>query len=154
MRHEAAAFLRDADHAAGLAQDFVQGRTRDDMATDALLRSGVERQLQIVGEALSQLARLDDELASKIPDLSDIVGLRNILVHGYAKVNLDRLWRVLHEDVPTLRLQLQALLREVSELRFWAALQRRHIGSMSVSTMYSRAAVVWGKPPSRRSLCS
>ena len=115
MRHEAGAFLRDADHAAGLAQDFVQGRTRDDMATDALLRSGVERQLQIVGEALSQLARLDDELASKIPDLSDIVGLRNILVHGYAKVNLDRLWRVLHEDVPTLRLRLQALLRGLPE---------------------------------------
>ncbi len=115
MRHEAAAYLRDADRAAGLAQEFVQGRTREDMATDALLRSGVERQLQIVGEALSQLTRLDGELASKIPDLSDIIGLRNILVHGYAKVNLDRLWRVLHEDVPTLRPQLQALLREVAE---------------------------------------
>ncbi len=115
MRHAAAAYLRDADQAAGLAQEFVQGRAREDMATDALLRSGVERQLQIVGEALSQLARLDGDLASRIPDLSDIVGLRNILVHGYATVNLDRLWRVLHEDVPTLRLQLQALLREVAE---------------------------------------
>ena len=115
MRHEAAAYLGDADQAAGLAQDFVQGRTPEDMATDALLRSGVERQLQIVGEALSQLTRLDGELASKIPDLSDIVGLRNILVHGYAKVNLDRLWRVLHEDVPTLRLQLRTLLRAVTQ---------------------------------------
>ena len=115
MRHEAAAYFGDADQAAGLAQEFVQGRMREDMATDALLRSGVERQLQIVGEALSQLARLDGDLASRIPDLSDIVGLRNILVHGYAKVNLDRLWRVLHEDVPSLRLHLQSLLREVTE---------------------------------------
>ena len=115
MRHEAAAYLGDADQAAGLAQEFVQGRTREDMATDALLRSGVERQLQIGGEALSQLTRLDGELASKIPDLSDIIGLRNILVHGYAKVNLDRLWRVLHEDVPILRQHLQALLREQTE---------------------------------------
>ena len=115
MRREAAAYLRDADQAAGLAQEFAEGRTREDMASDALLRSGVERQLQIVGEALSQLARLDGELASKIPDLSDIIGLRNILVHGYAKVNLDRLWRVVHEDVPTLRLQLQTLLRAVTQ---------------------------------------
>ncbi len=115
MRHEAAAYLGDADQAAGLAQEFAEGRTREDMASDALLRSGVERQLQIVGEALSQLARLDGELASKIPDLSDIIGLRNILVHGYAKVNLDRLWRVVHEDVPILRQQLQALLRKGTE---------------------------------------
>lgn len=115
MRHEAAAFLGDAERAAGLAQEFIRGRTRDEMGTDALLRSGVERQLQIVGEALSQLARLDGELAAKIPDLSDIVGLRNILVHGYANVNLNRLWRVLHEDLPALCLHLQALLREVTE---------------------------------------
>ncbi len=115
MRHEAAAFLRDADRAAGLAQQFIADRTRADFENDLMLRAATERALQIVGEALSQLARLDGDLASKIPDLSDIVGLRNILVHGYAKVNLDRLWRVLHEDVPILRQHLQALLREQTE---------------------------------------
>lgn len=113
MQREAASFVEDADHAAGLAQRFADARTRQDLDTDPLLRAGLERELQIVGEALSQLARLDNDLASRIPELSDIIGLRNILVHGYAKVNLDRLWRVVHEDLPILRTQLQNLLQEL-----------------------------------------
>lgn len=115
MRRDPAAHLRDAEHAAGLALQFVEGRAREDLDADALLLAAVKYEVQIVGEALNQLARLDPAFASRIPDLSSIVGLRNILVHGYAKVNLHRLWRVLHEDVPVLRSHLQALLRELAE---------------------------------------
>lgn len=115
MQREGASFLEDADHAAGLAQRFAYARTREELDADPLLRAGLERELQIVGEALSQLARLDSGLASRITELSDIIGLRNILVHGYAKVDLDRLWRVVHEDVPLLRAQLHALLEEAEQ---------------------------------------
>lgn len=115
MPRDAAGFLWDAERAAALALEFVEGRSAEDLDTDGLLRAGVERAVQIVGEALNQLTRLHPSYASRIPDLSGIIGLRNILVHGYAMVDLNRLWRVVQEDVPALRALLQALLREVTE---------------------------------------
>ena len=68
-----------------------------------MFRSAVERQFEIVGEALSQLARRDQSLANQIPDLRQVVAFRNILVHGYAIVDADQVWRIIHESLPGLR---------------------------------------------------
>jgi len=59
---------------------------------DDLLRSAVERQLAIVGEALTQLRRIDAATADAIADLPRIVGFRNILDHGYASVDIRIVW--------------------------------------------------------------
>jgi uncharacterized protein with HEPN domain len=76
------------------------------------LRSGVERQLEIIGEALNSMSRADAELASRVPDLRNIVGLCNILIHGYAEVDDARVWELIHDHLPTLRDTLQTLLAE------------------------------------------
>lgn len=115
MQRDAAAYLLDADQAARLVQQFIGSRTLEDFQQDALVEAAVERQLQIVGEALAQLTRSFPDYQSRIPDLSRIIGLRNILVHGYAFVVPERIWRIATEDVPRLRLHLQQLLREVTE---------------------------------------
>jgi uncharacterized protein with HEPN domain len=73
----------------------------------------VERQFEVAGEALRQLARLDAELAAKIPDLRDIVAFRNILIHGYAVIDRARVWRAVQSDLPGLRAVLDALLAEL-----------------------------------------
>lgn len=92
---------------------FVHGKTFEDYQTDVLLRSGVERQLEIVGEALNQLARLDAELAVRIPELASVVGFRNVLVHGYATVDDARVWSIVEQHLPTLRAAVDALLEEL-----------------------------------------
>ncbi|MGB5672229.1 MAG: HepT-like ribonuclease domain-containing protein [Sedimenticolaceae bacterium] len=71
-------------------QRFVARKDFAAYQTDELLRSAVERQFEILGEALNQLSRLDPNMAEKIPDLPRIVAFRNILIHGYASVD-DRL---------------------------------------------------------------
>lgn len=110
MPHDPRKYLWDAHKAALAAQAFVRGKTRDDYAEDLLLRSGVERQLEIVGEALNQLARHEPTVAAKIPQLRRIVGFRNILVHGYAQVEDDRVWDIVHESVSELLQILEELL--------------------------------------------
>ena len=112
MRRDPRTFLWDARQAAGAIEDFVRGKSREDYLRDLLLRSAVERQLEIIGEAFNQLAKHDPALAARIPDLRAIVGLRNILVHGYAQIDDERVWNVVHEHVPELRLRLDAFLAD------------------------------------------
>lgn len=87
MHADARKLLWDARQAAEHVVRFTQGKTFGDYQTDELLRSAVERQLEIVGEALNQLSRVDSATATAIPDLSRIVGFRNVLIHGYASVD-------------------------------------------------------------------
>ena len=91
---------------------MTAGKSFEGFDRDIVLRSAVERQFEIVGEALRQLARVDAALAAKIPDLSEIVAFRNILVHGYAVIDRARVWRVVQDDLPLLRAILDELLAE------------------------------------------
>jgi uncharacterized protein with HEPN domain len=102
--------LWDAREAAEAIATMTVGKSFADFDGDIMLRSAVERQFEIVGEALSQLARLDAAIAAKIPDLREIIAFRNILIHGYALIDRARVWRVVEEDLPRLRASLGDLL--------------------------------------------
>ncbi|HEY9871742.1 MAG TPA: HepT-like ribonuclease domain-containing protein [Candidatus Obscuribacterales bacterium] len=65
MRPEARKFLYDIQQAVELLHQFRRGKTFDDYSGDAMFRSAVERQFEIIGEALSQLAKVDLECASQ-----------------------------------------------------------------------------------------
>jgi uncharacterized protein with HEPN domain len=110
MAPEAAKFLWDAVEAASAAQRFAQGKSLDDYLGDELLRSGIERQLEIFGEALNRFRKLDEHAAERIDDLPRAVALRNILVHGYATVDPMIVWGVLAERLNPMLVQLKALL--------------------------------------------
>jgi uncharacterized protein with HEPN domain len=110
MQRDVRKLLWDAREAADAIAGFVSGKSDEDYAQDLLLRSAVERQLTVVGEALGQLARSDPQTAAKIADLSRIVAFRNILIHGYAVVNDETEWRIVNENLPALRVTLAMLL--------------------------------------------
>lgn len=110
MRREPRAYLWDAHQAAHAIAEFTRGRGNDDFARDLLLRSAVERQFEIIGEALSQLAKIDSELAAKVPHLPRVIAFRNILIHGYAVIDRATVWRVIEENLPELERALATLL--------------------------------------------
>lgn len=68
MQLEAKKYLYDIAQAAQLISVFTAGKTFPDYQGDAMLRSATERQFEIIGEALRQLARLDELLAARIQD--------------------------------------------------------------------------------------
>jgi uncharacterized protein with HEPN domain len=113
LRHEPRKYLWDARRAGDAVLRYVHGRTLDDYRADDYFRSAVERQLQNVGEAIAQLARLDAETAARIPDMPRIVAFRNILVHGYALLDHDLVWNVIDEHLPGLVSALDTLLAEL-----------------------------------------
>ena len=89
---------------------FTASRTRDDYLADSFLRSAVERQFEIVGEALNRAAQLDETMERQIPELRRIVGMRNRIIHGYDSVDDELLWSVVETNVPALAGNLRAIL--------------------------------------------
>lgn len=75
-----------------------------------MLRSAVERQFEIIGEAFAALRRMNPDLAASIPDLPCIVAFRNILVHSYATVDDSLIWGVVEGNLPGLLTLLARLL--------------------------------------------
>jgi uncharacterized protein with HEPN domain len=69
MGHDARAYLWDAREAADAIAGFVRDRDFNQYASDLMLRSVVERQFAIIGEALNQLSKVDPGLAVRIPEL-------------------------------------------------------------------------------------
>jgi len=113
MQRDPRAYLWDAKGAADDILAFVRDRTFDDYATDRMLRSAVERQFEIIGEALNQLSKLNPDLGDRVPDLPQIVAFRNLLVHGYASVDHGRVWRTVQETLPDLMKAVSNMLREL-----------------------------------------
>lgn len=102
--------LWDAKDAADAIAGMTSGKTFEQLVGDIVLRSAVERQFEIVGEALARLARVDERTAQLIPDLPRIIAFRNILVHGYAEIDHARVWLVIENYLPKLRKTLGELL--------------------------------------------
>lgn len=110
MQPEAPALIWDARRAASRVLEFVAGRSWDDYRQDVMLRSAVERQFQIIGEALNRLRKVDSATADRVPDLARIVAFRNVLVHGYAQIDDALVWEVASTRVPELTAVLAGLL--------------------------------------------
>lgn len=112
MPRDPRTYLWDARRAAQHIQVFIEARTWNDYATDALLRSAVERQFEIVGEALNRLRQTDEALAMKVPDIARIVAFRNLLIHGYASIDDRLVWDTAIDRVAPLIETLRHLLGE------------------------------------------
>lgn len=112
MPRDPRTYLWDARNASRRIERFVRDATFADYQADDLLRSAVERQLEIIGEALNQLSRVAPELAAKIPELPRIVAFRNILIHGYAMVDDALVWQVVDDRLPELARVMDELLAD------------------------------------------
>lgn len=110
MERDPAAFVWDVQFACRNVIDFTRDASYERLTGDILLRSAVERQLQNMGEALAQLTRIDPELAAQVPEHRQIIAFRNVLVHGYAALDLQVVWRTIRDDVPALLSVIDALL--------------------------------------------
>jgi uncharacterized protein with HEPN domain len=80
-----------------------------------LVTAAVERKFEIIGEALSQMLKAAPETAERIPDLRQIIAFRNLLIHGYAVVQHDRVLRIAQVSLPLLRAKVTELLGEMDQ---------------------------------------
>jgi len=97
------------------AIERYRDRDRSAFEKDELLQVWFLRHLQIIGEAAR---RLPEEVRNLAPDIPwhKIIGMRNVLVHGYFAIDLDAVWNAVQQDIPLLKPAVEALLRKLEQL--------------------------------------
>ena len=110
MRLEAKKCLEDVRQAAELVLQFTAGKSFADYEGDALLRSGVERQFEIIGEAINRLSKIDPAIAASLPESPRIIAFRNILIHQYDIVDNHVVWDVIQRNLLPLHALVESLL--------------------------------------------
>jgi uncharacterized protein with HEPN domain len=100
--------LLDIFQAATEVQSFVKGVTEHDFLKSVLIRNAVLRSLEVMGEAAR---RLSMTFRTSCPTIEwrKIIGLRNILIHAYDKVNLNAIWEMTQTSIPKLIAELRAI---------------------------------------------
>lgn len=110
MRPETRKYLHDIRRAASLIVRFTHGKSYAEYEIDELLQAAVEREFEIIGEAMSRLAAGDPETAEQFTAYRRIISFRNILIHGYADVDNRLVWNVVETNLPTLVREVEGLL--------------------------------------------
>lgn len=110
MQRDPERYLYDILSSCEFLIEFTRERTLKDYAADRGFRSAVERELQIIGEALMQLNRVNPTLAGKISECKNIIGFRHVLVHGYASLEPATVWGIIEEKLEILRDEVKSLL--------------------------------------------
>lgn len=102
--------LVDALGAIESAQEFVAGCDLADYVANKMRRSAVERQLEILGEACSRLAKLEPALSESVTNLKLAIDLRNRIIHGYDAVDDEIVYLTVTDDLDALKTDLSHLL--------------------------------------------
>ncbi|MHB1017426.1 MAG: HepT-like ribonuclease domain-containing protein [Coriobacteriia bacterium] len=110
MRRSAPVLLADALAAAESIGVIVSSTTRGEYLATRMLRSAVERELLIIGEALNALDDIGDDARARVTHLGRIVGLRNRLAHAYDLIDDAMVWSIACDEIPPLGRELREWL--------------------------------------------
>jgi uncharacterized protein with HEPN domain len=103
--------LKHMLEAAEEAVSFVKGRKREDLDTDRLLKRGLQKSIEIIGEAAMNVSKEGQARFSDIP-WKKVIGMRHRLTHAYMDTDLDILWNTAIDDLPPLIEALEAVVRK------------------------------------------
>jgi uncharacterized protein with HEPN domain len=110
MKHDVRKSVWDAAEACRVIQTFTAGRTLETYLTDQMLRSAVERQFEILGEALKRVRDAEPAFYEGFPEMRAVIGMRDRIAHGYDVVDDNIVLRAASQDIPPLMAKLEAWL--------------------------------------------
>jgi len=108
MRKDDSIRLHHMLDAAKEAESFSQDKTRSSLDTDRKLTLALVKCIEIIGETGTKISSESREDLPQIP-WSNIIGIRNRLIHAYFDINLDILWKTVIEDLPPLIAELEKI---------------------------------------------
>ena len=117
-------YLQDILATIAEIESFFSGRQKyfEDFFKDLCLRRAVERDIEIIGEAMNRILKEDTTIS--ITDSRKIVDTGNHIIHGYDSISADILWSIIIRHLPKLKEEVQALLEQREE-RFSISMDSR-----------------------------
>ena len=94
--------------------DFFSKEERDffKYRNNIMLKRAVERNLEIIGEAINQIITRDDSYIEKISNAKAIIGLRNHVIHAYDTISDENIWSILINHLPKLKIEIESLIKK------------------------------------------
>ncbi len=115
MQIEIRSVLYDIQKAISRIEEFTANADFAGYQNNAMMRSAVERQLEIIGEAVRRLSEMNASLADRITERPRIISFRNQLIHGYFVIDDRVVWDVIQTKLPVLKREIKALSQEAGE---------------------------------------
>ncbi|MBA4370945.1 MAG: hypothetical protein C0418_05130 [Coriobacteriaceae bacterium] len=101
-RRDIRVYLADVREAASAIAEFLDGRGLDDYRDDRMLRSAVERQFEIIGEALNRALKVDPTLGDRLPAARGAIDFRNVVTHDYDRLADEHVYDIATGALPRL----------------------------------------------------
>jgi len=112
MKHDPFVCVEDAIKACELIIKFAEGIEIEQYFTDLKTKAAVEREFEILGEALNRIKKIDVQLLDHIDNWREIIGFRNVIAHGYDVVEDEIVWDSIQNNIPVLLAQLNQIIKK------------------------------------------
>jgi uncharacterized protein with HEPN domain len=112
MKRDIGLFIQDILENIKDIESFSKGTSKESFMNDKLKQKAIIRSLEIIGEAVKNITNSFREKYLDV-EWTKIAGMRDIIIHGYFRVDLDAVWNVIKKDLPKLKKQIEKIKREL-----------------------------------------
>ncbi len=102
-------YLHDIQTSIIAIEDYTRSITLEDYSSERQKKKAVEREFEIIGEALNKLLKHNPSIS--ISDIPKIVGLRNYIIHSYDSISDEIIWATIQKSLPTLKQEVEAIIQ-------------------------------------------
>jgi uncharacterized protein with HEPN domain len=112
MDSEIKTWLYDIMQSIKEIESYFENKSRkfENYTKDIKTKRAVERDIEIIGEAINRIIKKDQEF--KIENAQKIIGTRNRIAHGYDKISDDLIWSIVINHLPKLKIEIDSLLNK------------------------------------------
>lgn len=106
------AFIEHILESINAIEEFSKNMNREELASNRMKQSAIVREIEIIGEAVKNVS---EETKKKHKEIQwkEIAGTRDKMIHHYFGVDLDIVWRIIKDDIPTLKEQILKIKEEI-----------------------------------------
>lgn len=111
MKRNIEIFLGDILESIEKIEDYTEGKTEKEFLDDYEKQDAIMKRLEIIGEAVKNIPKKFKEKNPKVP-WEQMAGMRNVLIHEYFGVIMERVWDTARKDIPKLKKQISKILKD------------------------------------------
>ena len=116
MKRDLIMFLDDILDSINAIEEFSKDMKKKELLSNRLKQSAIVREIEVIGEAVKNIPDSFREKHLNIP-WTKIAGMRDIIIHGYFRVDLDAVWNVIKRDLPSLKKEMEKIKANIQEER-------------------------------------